>query len=66
MPGRSQNWEIGTLLPPAFLLFCVRAYRIFKDEEVLATPRTSSPFDGDNAVSPDNPLLKRYLPLEFP
>src|SRR5216683_2333794 len=38
MPGRSQNRGIGTLLPPAFLLFCVRAYRIFKDEEVFSTP----------------------------
>src|SRR6266404_5462253 len=66
MPGRSQNWEIGTLLPPAFLLFCVRAYRIFKDKEVFSTPRTSDSCKGDNAVSPNNPLFRCYLPLESP
>src|SRR2546423_14745019 len=45
--------ELGPT-PPAFLLFCVRPYRIFKDEEVFSTPRAS---DGDDAISPTKPLL---------
>jgi hypothetical protein len=49
-----------------FLLFLRESVAYIQRRGSSNPPRTSDRFDGDNAVSPDNPLLKCYLPLESP
>src|SRR6266404_7240496 len=60
--------KIGKLGQYSRQLFsCFASGRIvyLKTRKSSARP-ASDPFDGDNAVSPNNPLFRCYLPLEFP